>query len=85
MVPMPSILVTNDDGVFAPGILALAQAMRRFGDVQIVAPATNQSASGHKRTVFQDIAVDEVTLADGSTAHSVAGSPADCVALAGTS
>ncbi len=79
---MTDILVTNDDGVFAPGLLALAQAMRRFGDVQIVAPATNQSASGHKRTVYQDIAVDEVTLADGSTARAVAGSPADCVALA---
>ncbi len=79
---MTDILITNDDGVFAPGILALAQAMRRFGSVQVVAPATNQSASGHKRTVFQDIAVDEVVLADGSTAQAVAGSPADCVALA---
>ena len=79
---MIDILVTNDDGVFAPGILALAQAMRAFGTVAVVAPATNQSASGHKRTVFQDIAVDEVTLADDSKAWAVAGSPADCVALA---
>lgn len=77
-----NIIVTNDDGVQAPGILALATALRSIGSVQVVAPALNQSASGHKKTLFQDIAVTEVTLADGTPAKSVGGSPADCIALA---
>lgn len=77
-----NIIVTNDDGVQAPGILALAGALRQIGDVQVVAPALNQSASGHKKTLFQDIPVSEVRLADGTPARSVGGSPADCIALA---
>jgi 5'-nucleotidase len=76
------IIVTNDDGVQAPGILALATALRRIGDVQVIGPALNQSASGHKKTLFQDIPVSEVALADGTRAMSVGGSPADCIALA---
>ena len=78
---MTRILVTNDDGVHAPGILALVQAMREIGDVQVSAPAVNQSASGHKKTLFADIPVNETTLADGTPAYAVGGSPADCVAL----
>jgi 5'-nucleotidase len=76
------IIVTNDDGVQAPGILALATALRRLGDVQVIGPALSQSASGHKKTLFQDIPVSEVALADGTRAMSVGGSPADCIALA---
>lgn len=79
---MTKIIVTNDDGVQAAGILALATALRRIGDVQVIGPALNQSASGHKKTLFQDIAVSEVLLADGSRAMSVGGSPADGIALA---
>lgn len=78
---MNEILVTNDDGVSAPGILALATALREIGSVQVVGPAANQSACGHKRTVFQDILVEDVTLADGSQAKAVSGSPGDCIAL----
>ena len=59
------IIVTNDDGVQAPGILALATALRTLGDVQVIGPAHNQSASGHKKTLFQDIPANEVELADG--------------------
>ncbi len=76
------IIVTNDDGVQAPGLLALAGALRRLGDVQVIGPSLNQSASGHKKTLFQDIPVSEVVLADETRAMSVGGSPADCVALA---
>lgn len=79
---MTRIIVTNDDGVQAPGILALAAAMRQLGEVEVIAPSINQSASGHKKTLFQDIPVDHVTLADGSPAIAVGGSPADCIALA---
>jgi 5'-nucleotidase len=79
---VPHILVTNDDGVHAPGLLALATAMRQLGDVQVIAPAVNQSAGGHKKTLFQPMQVTETTLADGTSALAVAGSPADCIALA---
>ncbi|MCC6804072.1 MAG: 5'/3'-nucleotidase SurE [Anaerolineae bacterium] len=79
---MVKIIVTNDDGVQAPGILALATALRQIGEVQVIGPALNQSASGHKKTLFTDIPVTEVTLADQTSAMSVGGSPADCIALA---
>jgi 5'-nucleotidase len=79
---LTDILVTNDDGVHAPGILALAQAMRRFGSVQVIAPLKNQSASGHKKTLFQDLRIGHTALADGTPAMWVDGSPADCIALA---
>lgn len=78
---MTSILVTNDDGIQAPGLLALAEAMQDLGQVQIAAPARNQSASGHKKTLFTDIQIDEVRLANNMPALSVDGSPADCIAL----
>ena len=78
---MTYILVTNDDGVQAPGIFALQAAMRALGEVKIVAPASNQSASGHKKTLFQDIPVAETKLHDGTPAQAVTGSPADCIAL----
>ncbi len=79
---MTKILVTNDDGVLAPGILALAQAMRVLGDVEVIAPSANQSAGGHKKTLFQDIPTSKAELADGTSALAVSGSPADCIALA---
>lgn len=79
---MTRIIVTNDDGVQAPGMLALAQAMRELGKVEVIAPTLNQSAGGHKKTLRQDIRVERVALADGTPAISVGGSPADCIALA---
>ncbi len=79
---MASILVTNDDGYAAPGILALAEAMRSLGDVQVCAPYTNQSASGHKITLWQDIPYHRCTIGAGINTLAVEGSPADCIALA---
>lgn len=76
------IIVTNDDGIQAPGILALATALRKIATVEVIGPSVNQSASGHKKTLFQDIPVNDVVLADGTPAKSVGGSPADCIALA---
>ena len=78
---MASIIVTNDDGYDAPGILALAQVMSGLGEVQVCAPAVNQSASGHKITLFQNIGYARRTVGDGIPALAVAGSPADCIAL----
>lgn len=79
---MTSILVTNDDGYDAPGILTLARAMRELGDVEITAPSTNQSQSGHKITLFQNIAYARHLCADNIPAVALAGSPADCIAAA---
>lgn len=78
---MTTILVTNDDGVHAPGILALTEAMKQFGTVQVAAPSRNQSASGHKKTLYADIKVEETRLLNGLEALSIDGSPADCIAL----
>jgi 5'-nucleotidase len=77
-----NILVTNDDGVFAPGLLALAQSMRKFGNVTILAPDRNWSASGHVKTIDRPLRVREVRLADSSFAYASDGAPSDCVALA---
>ena len=76
------ILVTNDDGVTAPGLLALAQEMRLLGNVTVLAPDRNWSASGHVKTMHRPLRVREVELADGSRAYSSDGAPSDCVALA---
>jgi 5'-nucleotidase len=78
---MVRILVTNDDGITAPGLQALAEAMTTFGEVDIAAPATNQSASGHKKTLFTAIPIQESRLANGMPALAVTGSPADCIAV----
>jgi len=79
---IPYIIVTNDDGVSAPGIAALAAAMRQIGRVEIVAPAINQSASGHKKTLYQEIPYAAAQTMDGQAALAISGSPADCIALA---
>ncbi len=76
------ILVTNDDGVTAPGLLALAQEMRKLGDVTVLAPDRNWSASGHVKTLDRPLRVKEVRLADDSRAYASDGAPSDCVALA---
>jgi len=76
------ILVTNDDGVQAPGLLALAQAMQPLGKVSILAPDRNWSASGHVKTLTRPLRVKEITLCEGTTALACDGAPSDCVALA---
>jgi 5'/3'-nucleotidase len=76
------ILVTNDDGVLAPGLLALAQEMRKLGKVSILAPDRNWSGGGHVKTLDRALRVREFKLADGSLAFGSDGAPSDCVALA---
>jgi 5'-nucleotidase len=75
------ILVTNDDGVQAPGLLALAHEMRKLGKVTVFAPDKNWSASGHVKTMDRPLRVRETVLADGTTAFTSDGAPSDCVAL----
>jgi 5'/3'-nucleotidase len=76
------ILVTNDDGVFAPGLFALVQEMRKIGKVSILAPDRNWSGGGHVKTLDRAMRVKEVRLADGTRAFTSDGAPSDCVALA---
>jgi 5'-nucleotidase len=75
------ILVTNDDGVQAPGLLALAQELQTLGKVTVFAPDRNWSASGHVKTMDRPLRVREVRLADNTLAYSCDGAPSDCVAL----
>ncbi len=75
------ILVTNDDGVTAPGLLALAQGLRRFGEVSVLAPDHDCSGGGHVKTLRRPLRVRRVRLADGSSALASDGAPSDCVAL----
>src|SRR5512142_279522 len=76
------ILVTNDDGVFAPGLLALAQEMRALGRVSILAPDRNWSGGGHVKTFTRPLRVKQFKLADGTIGYGSDGAPSDCVALA---
>jgi 5'-nucleotidase len=76
------ILITNDDGVYAPGLLALAQEMKKIGRVTILAPDRNWSASGHVKTMERPLRVKETHLVDGTPALASDGAPSDCVALA---
>jgi 5'-nucleotidase len=75
------ILVTNDDGVQAPGLMTLAQELRKIGSVTVFAPNRNWSASGHVKTMDRPLRVQETQLADGTPAFSSDGAPSDCVAL----
>ncbi len=76
------ILITNDDGVHAPGLLALAQAMKPLGDITILAPDHNWSGGGHVKTLHRPLRVMETELSDGTPALMSDGAPSDCVALA---
>jgi 5'-nucleotidase len=76
------LLVTNDDGVNAPGLLALVQALRPLGRVTVLAPDHNWSASGHVKTLDRPLRVKDALLADGTHAFASDGAPSDCVALA---
>ena len=76
------ILITNDDGVRAPGILAVAQALQGLGEITIVAPSENQSGKGHALTIGEPIYTDPIMLPAGLTATAVTATPASCVKVA---
>jgi 5'-nucleotidase len=78
------ILLTNDDGIYAPGLRALRLELQKLGSVTVVAPATEQSAAGHSVTLLNPLLVSEVFEDDGQTpiGWAVEGRPADCVKLA---
>jgi len=76
------ILVTNDDGIMAPGLLAMRRALADLGRLDVVAPTTPQSAVGHSITLTDPIRAHRVDLGGGVAGQGVEGSPADCVKLA---
>ncbi len=78
----PLILVSNDDGITAPGIRALIDAVRELGDVVIVAPDSPQSGMGHAVTISKPLRLDKTDIYGELIAYQCSGTPADCVKLA---
>jgi 5'-nucleotidase len=79
-----NILLTNDDGIYAPGLKALRKELQSLGKVTVVAPAVEQSAAGHSVTLYAPLLVSEIFEDDATTfiGWAVEGRPADCVKLA---
>ncbi|MDR2346204.1 MAG: 5'/3'-nucleotidase SurE [Planctomycetaceae bacterium] len=76
-----NILLTNDDGIYAPGLAAMEHALRRLGNVYVVAPSREQSGVSHSITFLTPLTVKNVFVEDKHWGWSVDGSPADCVKL----
>jgi 5'-nucleotidase len=76
------ILLTNDDGIFAPGLAAVYKELIKIGDVTVVAPDVSRSGTGHSVTFAQPLVCNKVDISGQFTGFSVQGSPADCVKLA---
>ena len=76
-----NLLITNDDGIHAPGIFALKNALEKIADVLVVAPETERSAVGHAITLSDPLRVSEIYKNNSFFGHAVNGTPADCVKL----
>jgi 5'-nucleotidase len=76
------VLVTNDDGIDAPALLHLKEALDQIAEVVVFAPDRNWSAAGHPKTLHKPLRADPVMLPDGSQGFASSGAPSDCVALA---
>jgi 5'-nucleotidase len=76
------ILITNDDGILAPGLLALKAALAPLGEVLAVAPERPRSACGHAVTLHKPLRLSRLTLPDGTQGLACSGTPSDCVGLA---
>ncbi|MDP1802149.1 MAG: 5'/3'-nucleotidase SurE [Bacteroidota bacterium] len=82
MVQKPLILVTNDDGIFAPGIQALAKIAAKFGDIVVVAPDKPQSGMGHAITINATLRIQKTNFHNALQEFSCTGTPVDCVKMA---
>ena len=83
MQEKPLILITNDDGITAPGIRALIKIMNKIGEVVVVAPDSPQSGMGHAITVDNVLTCNPITIDDGpQLEYTCSGTPADCVKMA---
>ena len=79
---LPTILITNDDGITAPGIRNLVEAVRGLGKIVVVAPDKPQSGMGHAITIGQPLRMNKVDIFEGVEAWQTSGTPVDCVKLA---
>ena len=79
---LPVILITNDDGIMAPGILNLVEAVKDLGKVVVVAPDKPQSGMGHAITIGLPLRLHPVSIFEGVEAWQCSGTPVDCVKLA---
>lgn len=77
----PLILVTNDDGITAPGIRALVEVASKIGEVVVVAPDRPQSGMGHAITINSPIRMDKANVFDGIEDYTCTGTPVDCVKI----
>jgi len=82
MEQRPLILICNDDGITAPGINALVQAMQPLGDLVVVAPDSPQSGTGHGITLNSALRLQPMNLWEGVTARACSGTPVDCIKIA---
>jgi 5'-nucleotidase len=76
-----TILISNDDGIYAEGLLAVKAALQRIGRVVVVAPDRPRSASGHSITLHKPLRIEKVRLPDGDYGYASNGTPSDCVTL----
>lgn len=81
LMSKPLILITNDDGIHAPGLRTLIALMRQLGDVLVVAPDKPMSGMGHAVTITSPLRVHKLAEELGYTEYSCSGTPADCVKL----
>lgn len=82
MEERPLILITNDDGVYAKGLMELVEVIRLFGDIIVVAPDGPRSGTSHSITVDHPLRVNRLQEEDGLLIYSCTGTPADCIKLA---
>ena len=75
------ILLTNDDGIYAPGLAALERELKKLGEVCVVAPATEQSGVSHSITFLSPLICKEIYDGERRRGWAVEGSPADCVKI----
>src|SRR5512136_2506652 len=81
MSKQPIILLTNDDGIAAPGIFALYRELRKIARVTVIAPSTERSAVGHAITIADPLRVWPFEKNGAFFGHAVKGTPADCVKI----
>lgn len=82
MAQKPLILVTNDDGIYAPGIKFLAEVAARFGEVLVVAPDKPQSGTGHAITINSSLRIQKTNYHNVEVEYACSGTPVDCVKMA---
>jgi 5'-nucleotidase len=82
MEKRPNILITNDDGIHAPGIRVLYNSLKHIANVTVVAPSQEQSAKGMSITIRDPLHIEKISWDPGAAIYSASGTPADCVKLA---